>query len=332
MHMHNNIRIQSLIISHLLCIIRLISLLVKPPEMASWVVMSRLELVKLFLDIRTAVEASGQGLGSPFFVQICSFLAANDGVPADNVEYLLQIPVRQPDATDPESGSRLAPLPSDHDSVPGRAGGRGGGGGGGGGDRGDGSLSHTPSGISLAYRYQQLSHGLELATKYEETLVRILKRIESRQRTSLYDLVEDEAAELIKAEPDGVLRPEDDASKFLKHTAASKKKIAEAHFGLEKMRKARLIPSKRPDSWEHVSRRSLENEMFASYRFGTPSLLVNAGTSMGRHNGCFAPILPPSATAPAGRNNFSSNGSVAMASTRSKYTKFDVPADRLGRK
>lgn len=322
---------------------RLISLLIKPAEMASTVVVSQSELMQLFGLVRSAVELSGHGVTSPLYVRICEFMALSEAVSTDDADFLLHVYVDLPApiATGAPPLPRAAdggmgqPALADGDVGEEGMGSMDGSGGNGRGGmvrfhddvvtRGGGDDGHDADGVSMstAYRYQQLCHGLVLANKFEETLLRILQKIDSRQKTSLYDLVEEESL-YRKSELDVDLHTSDDVDKFGKHTEASKKKIGQSNYGLEKIVKPKLAPSKRPASWEHVSLKTMESEFLASFRFGSPSANVNVGTSMGRHTGCFAPHSRPTPRV-AGGNNV--GGSLTMGSNRSKYTKFDVKPD-----
>ena len=90
--------------------------------------------------------------------------------------------------------------------------------------------------IILTFRYQQLTAGLILANRYEDSLLRMLQKLENNERTSVLDLVDDGSwCQCPEFDPTvNSAAAAEQINQLAKHTATSVKKASQPHFGLGK--------------------------------------------------------------------------------------------------
>lgn len=235
---------------------RFMSLISKPPEMLSIVVVSRFELSSIFADIGTSIEASGRPEDSSLLTSILEYLTLNENLSEASVEHLLLLPCSN-EAVSDEKEHSCNSSSDDHCEV-------------------------SPVSISLSFRFEQLFKGLAVMEKYESTILCLIKRVDADLETSVFDFLVDDKE---NAHDGHVPQPS-----ALKHTISSKRKQNETNYGLERSMKIPI--SKRPYDWEHMSLNEKNKDFMASLRFGSSSPHFTVGTSMGREKCLPAKILP----------------------------------------
>jgi hypothetical protein len=262
---------------------------IKPNELLKFTLFSRFEISCLFNCIMFGMESTNAVEGSLLYVALGEYLNIDDTLGENNSsEELILIPFQLPDSLHGVIEDDNATI----DSL----------------QKQQGTSVHDNT--TITERYQYLCRGLQLANRYEDALLRILRGIHNSHQRSTKDLLEEDSVGDQKVEFDLDFKV---TSNFeVKHTNVSAQKIKQTHFGLIKN------PNSQPSN--DVSSTAQHNQFFNSYRFGT-TVSTPAGSSMGMSK---VGALPASYSSAQKSNNVTSS---INNFNNSKYTKIDVSSN-----
>eukprot|EP01032_Pedospumella_encystans_P022201 gene22201-25158_t len=282
---------------------RLHTLHFKPNEMLNLTVASKYEIGALFSDIALGMEMHDQAANNPIYQAIAEYLNQNMDFDSDDAhEHLMELTFLY--VTDDFNGIEC-------DAQPG----------------GSGMAEEKTSEVQhfITARYEQLIRGLRLSNRYEDSLIKMIKRAQSNQISSLFELTEDEtwfhAPEFdpaVKSEAVKIAR---------KHTAGSMGKQKNSHFGLKRAANVPVFPlfSRHNPQDHHPNFRSmkqLQKDVFSSYRFHTSAPSANAGTTLARPK-VAAPKVHPSSI----NVTTTEHKNTSVSRNRTRYTKIEVKPD-----
>eukprot|EP01034_Spumella_vulgaris_P021721 gene21721-27774_t len=280
---------------------RLSTLHFKPNEMLNLTVVSKQDVGNLFTDIGVAMELSGQAQGSSLYQGISEYLnhCQDDVNPS----------------VDPDSHDELLRLVFLYDKAA--------------------ETEELTSQEEIAVRHKQLLRGLTLSNRYEDLLIQLIERAQQRATSTIFDLVgsTDDAggmASQVNAHPEFDTQFKSDSVRLAQlHTVGSSNKAKQSHFGLNEPHQVTAYPLfSKHASAEHQhpdvkSLAELNNEYFASYRFGSTAPSVAVGTSLAR-NRVNEPKLKANAVSVTTANLKKPS---STSSQRSRYTKMHIKPD-----
>lgn len=274
---------------------RLSLLRFKPNEMLNLTIVSRYEFEALFTDVGVAMEIHGISSNSPLYQAISEYLTLNSSLDTEQGirEELLQLTFLYSDGS-----SSFA----------------------------DGYGEVKNSEIDIQFRYDQLMRGLTLLNRYESALLVMLTHCMNKTFPVVQDLIMDSS---------WYFNPEfgtdfkiEKVKLATKHTHGSASKTKLSNHGLSQPGIVERFPqfpttSKTVESRRELkdfkSRKSIHDEVFSTYRFGTTSKCVEAGTSIAGPATTAPKLGPPSECG-------ESIASVPDPRMRSKYTKVAINA------
>lgn len=284
---------------------RLHTLHFKPNEMLNLTVASKYEIGALFSDIALAMEMHDQAANNPIYQAIAEYLNQNMDFDADDAhEHLMELTFLY--VTDDFNGIEYDTQQYQQQQA------------------GVGMAEEKNSEVHhfIAARYEQLIRGLRLCNRYEDSLIKMIKRAQNNQISSLFELAEDEtwfhAPEFdpaVKSEAVKIAR---------KHTAGSMGKQKNSHFGLQRAAQVPVFPlfSRHNPQDHHPNFRSmkqLQKDVFSSYRFHTSAPSANAGTTLARPKVAAPKVHPSSINVTTAEHK-----NTSVSRNRTRYTKIEV--------
>lgn len=278
---------------------RLHTLHFKPNEMLNLTVASRYEVGALLNDIALAMEMHDQAAKNPLYQAIAEYLNQNMDYDTEEAhEQLMELTFLY--VTDDFNGYGFDSSAGEQE------------------EKGGASEGNE----LIATRYDQLLRGLRLSNRYEDSLIKMIARIQGNRISSLFELTEDETW-FHAPEFDPAVRG-DTVKIAKKHTAGSISKQKSALYGLARAANVPVFPLfSRDSSVDHhpniKSLAALQKDIFNSYRFHTSAPCANAGTSLAGPK-VLAPKIHPSSinvtTAEAKQTGITRN--------RTRYTKIEI--------
>jgi hypothetical protein len=272
----------------------------KPNEMLNLTIASRYEVGALFSDIALAMEMHDQAAKNPIYNAIAEYLNHNMDFDAGAAhEELMELSFLY--VSDDFSGYG--------DNV---------------------GVSEEKAGGSfdtnelVTSRYDQLLRGLRLCNRYEDSLIKMVTRLQSGRVSSLFELAEDES--WFHA-PEFDANAKSDTVRLSKvHTAGSISKKKNAHYGLARSANVPVFPLfSRHNPQDHhpnvKSWKALQQDVIKSYRFHTSAPSANAGTSIARPK-----VLPPKVHPSSVIVTTTEAGLTTATRSRSRYTKIEINA------
>ena len=184
----------------------------------------------------------------------------------------------------------------------------------------------------IVVRHEQLVRGLRLANRYEDSLLRLLRRVEAGAVSSLHELVEDKESWFSAPEFDAAIK-HSTVEIASKHTAASMSKLKKPHHGLELAQEISLFPlHSQQSAVDHhpdiKSMAALQDDVIRSFRFGATNPGLAAGTSIARPQPrVAAPVVPRGAVSVTTGADTRAAASRHPRNRRARYTEVQLRPD-----